>query len=382
MMRTKGPISLKGMVAVAALALAGAGVSAHAQNAGTYQLPPSPTPSASAQGPVVADAPPPRVAATPSAAPSPAPTPTVSVTPVAVPSPRPTARPSPSATATAATPRASAAVPVSAPPATIATPPPTETSPSTAPPLPSFIPDQSAPAEAQVQPDPAEDGVHPVVWLALAMALLTAGVAALALHRRRSQESEPAFAPPVLGKAPSAPPPPVAEPAPPTPKSAHAAALTLDLDAARMSASLVNATLAYRITLNAGADIEEIILRGDMTSAHASRPDEEQFGLNEAPILHRLARIEAGSTTELGGEIRLPLAMITPIRHGSAAMFVPLVRIEAAGMAADGPVRVRSAFVIGLDEQGAARLQPFRLDQGPRVYQQVGSRTLAVPAFG
>ncbi|MES2303342.1 MAG: hypothetical protein V4521_14915, partial [Pseudomonadota bacterium] len=138
----------------------------------------------------------------------------------------------------------------------------------------------------------------------------------------------------------------------------------------------------YRITLMAGVDIDDISVRGDMTSAHASRSDEEQFSLDAAPVLHRLARIEAGSTAELNGEIRLPLAMITPIRHGTAAMFVPLVRIEAAGMGAGGPVRVRSAFVIGLDEQGAARLQPFRLDQGPRVYQKVGSRTLAVPAFG
>lgn len=144
----------------------------------------------------------------------------------------------------------------------------------------------------------------------------------------------------------------------------------------------MNATLSYRITLTVSADVEEIVLRGDMTSAHASRSDEEQFSLEAAPVLHRLARIEAGSTTELSGEIRLPLAMITPIRHGTAAMFVPLVRIEAAGMGADGPVRARSAFVIGLDEQGAARLQPFRLDQGLRVYQKVGSRTLAVPAFG
>lgn len=148
-----------------------------------------------------------------------------------------------------------------------------------------------------------------------------------------------------------------------------------------MSASLINATLAYTLLVDARDAIDDLIVRGDMTSAHASRPDQEHFALEGAPILHRLARIEAGGRTELRGEIRLPLAAITPIRHGTAAMFVPLVRLEFTGLANGNPLRLRTAFVVGLDEQGGERLQPFRLDLGPRIYQQIGRRALTVPAF-
>lgn len=175
------------------------------------------------------------------------------------------------------------------------------------------------------------------------------------------------------------------EPAPeivpkvPTPA---AAPLSVDLDAARMSATLFNTTLSYRLTIAAGARIDSLTVRGDMTAAHASRPTEEQLGSGDAPILHRVGPIAAGENLELTGEIRLPLSAITPIRHGSAALFVPLVRIELEGLSDGEPVRLRAAFVIGLDEGSSNdRLQPFRLDAGPRIYAQVGRRALTVPAF-
>lgn len=161
-----------------------------------------------------------------------------------------------------------------------------------------------------------------------------------------------------------------------------AAPIALDLVAVRMSASLVNATLAYRVTVTAGEDIAALVLRGDMTSAHASRPAEEQLGTNDAPVLHRPENLAMGEAHELKGEIRLPLAAITPIRHGSAVFFVPLVRIEVEGSVAGRPVKVRAAFVIGLEDLVAGpRLQPFRLDLGPRVYSDIGQRALTVPAF-
>ncbi len=149
-----------------------------------------------------------------------------------------------------------------------------------------------------------------------------------------------------------------------------------------MSATLFNATLAYRLSVSAGTVIDILTVRGDMTAAHASRPTEEQLGGGDAPVLHRSGPMAAGETIELAGEIRLPLSAITPIRHGSAALFVPLVRLELEGMTDGKPLHLRAAFVLGLEELGAnQRLQPFRLDLGPRIYPQVGRRALPVPTF-
>lgn len=382
MMRTKGRVSYKQFAAIAALVVGCMSTGLHAQDAGTYQLPPAPTPSATAQGPVVPDAPPPRLAPTPSASALPTPTPSASSEPVVLPTPR--AATSPASPASSRQ-RGGNPGPVASPSPISSVPTPTPTVgpvPTPAAPViaPTFDADIAAQPKSLPQPESEEASVHPVVWLALALALLTALVAALVLHRRRSEAAEPVFEPPVIVPPPQQDPvrPPLAPP--PRPRAA-APALALDLDAARMSASLVNATLAYTITLAAKDAIEDVLLRGDMTSAHASRPDADHFTLEDAPVLHHVARIETGERIELRGEIRLPLAAITPIRHGTAAMFVPLVRIEATGMANGTPVRLRVAFVVGLDEQGSERLQPFRLDLGPRVYQKIGQRALTVPAF-
>lgn len=149
-----------------------------------------------------------------------------------------------------------------------------------------------------------------------------------------------------------------------------------------MSATLFNATLTYRLSVSAGTAIDSLTVRGDMAAAHASRPEEEQLGSGDAPILHRTGPLASGELIELAGEIRLPLSAITPIQHGRAALFVPLVRLELEGVADGKPVHLRAAFVLGLEERGAdQRLHPFRLDLGPRNYPYVGRRALPVPAF-
>lgn len=167
--------------------------------------------------------------------------------------------------------------------------------------------------------------------------------------------------------------------------------LAFVLEATRLSATLVNATLSYRLTVtNHGpVALSDIAIGGDMISAHASRAMEEQLGLSgpDLPDLHRIADLAPGEQVVLAGEMRLPLAAVTPIRNGSAQLFVPLARIDAwATAAGGGAVRARAAFLVGqsppLPEAINARLQPFRLDLGPRVYDQIGQRALAVPAIG
>lgn len=223
---------------------------------------------------------------------------------------------------------------------------------------------------------PAAPGVANWLWIAFALAAVASAGAALIWWRRREADTAtPAF------QRPAVPATPAPQPAP-TPPPASRPALTLDLEAARLSATLVNATLSYRLVLDAAVTLEDVVLHGDMTAAHASRPAQEQLGAADAPVLHRIDRIESGQKLEFVGEIRLPLSAITPIRHGNAALFVPLVRIEMLGHSDGRQIALRSAFVIGLeDAQPPARLQPFRLDLGPRIYSGIGRRALTVPAF-
>lgn len=152
----------------------------------------------------------------------------------------------------------------------------------------------------------------------------------------------------------------------------------------RLSATLVNATLAYRLHLTNGGDqpMTDLAVSGDMIAAHASRPVDEQLGTAGGaalPPLHRVETLAPGQSVTLTGDIRLPLAAIRPIRRGDAALFVPLARIEAHGQAIDGStISTRGTFLVGQEpDAGSERLQPFRLDLGPRVYAHVGQRLLA-----
>lgn len=176
------------------------------------------------------------------------------------------------------------------------------------------------------------------------------------------------------------PPPPAAAPTAPAREEPP---LIVDLAATRMSASLVNATVAYRLILSANVAAQDIAVRGGMISAHSSRPAEEQLEAGDAPQLHRVSGLGAGEIVEVTGEIRLPLSEITPIRHGDSALFVPLVRLLVTATIEGRPHLLRAAFVIGIEESASGeRLQPFRLDLGPRIYSRVGQRALPVPAFG
>lgn len=363
-----GPKSILRMILASALALASTGVSA--QDAGSYQLPPAPTQTAAAQGPVVPDVPPPRAEATPAPVPAVASPPPV----IAIPSPLATPRPVPPVRP-AAPPRATEAPTASASAEVVAEPPMADI--PSAPPLVASPSASLAPESSPAKVAPSQNAAFPWAWLGFAVVGAAAAGGAVYWRRRKKDEPSATFEPPVVQRpAPAS--PPVASGqmrnAPPP--------LALDLVAVRMSASLVNATLAYRVILTAGEDVAALVLRGDMTSAHASRPTDEQLGADNAPVLHRPAPLAKGESQELKGEIRLPLAAITPIRHGSAALFVPLVRIEVEGSVAGRPVRLRAAFVIGLEDPAAGpRLQPFRLDLGPRVYSDIGQRALTVPAF-
>ncbi len=360
---------------VAAALLIAAGVPAGAQSVSDFRLPPG---SASAtprpQGPVDPDSPPP-VAATPSAPPSAAPSPAQSpaarvVVPAAAPAPpRSVALPAPVARGTAIASPAPAPVEAAAPAPTA-----TEFPPAT------DVPPAPATAAAP-QVAAAGEGSVPL-WQLVPVGLGFIGLGVFLFRRRRPQpvhqeealaDAESPMVLPELDDLSSAP--------APAPAPAEPDWLALEMEPVRFSVSLVNATLQYRLRLTnlLGHDVGPLAIAADMIGAHASLPEDSQLGRDGAglELRHELALLGAGQTSELKGELRLPLAAVTPIRSGAATLIVPLVRlrVEAPGLT------LARAVVVG--ESPAAPgglLRPFRLDTGPRIFGEVSQRGIAEAA--
>ncbi|RZJ97628.1 MAG: hypothetical protein EOO76_18565 [Novosphingobium sp.] len=410
---TKTSYSTSGLMArtamLPALALAAA---AQAQTPGAvqdFQLPAArPSPTATAAGPVDPENP---TAAPPTrAAPSPTPPPTIVVPPVAASPAPPRATASPRATERPS-PGTGAAIELRGPPAGQSTPTPApagiEQPQITTVPIPAT--GTAAPAiepAAPAAPAPAVTNATPTPWPWIGGgAALVALIGSLLYRRTRSPavvdesyepaeptptstpaEARPEPSPPAtlprpqeLNKAPPPPPAPAPEPAPP---AIAEGPLEMRFEARHLSRAMVNAALAYRLTLTNRADAETGPLRlaGDIVSAHASRSAEEQLLPADAALsmLHESATLAPGESVSFAGELRMPIASILPIGSGSARVFVPLARFRAE--AGNGTVATR-VFVVGqASEQPGGALRPFPLDRGPGVDRGLGQRELGVPA--
>lgn len=138
----------------------------------------------------------------------------------------------------------------------------------------------------------------------------------------------------------------------------------------------MNAALSYRLEVaNRGtAPLNDLRIEADMISAHASLSREQQLaGPGQGTVSqHRLGRLEPGESRIVEGEFRLPFGQIVPIRQGNAALLLPLARFRAV---TEGAKPLLRTFVVG--QPGSSGLQPFRLDQGPRIYPKLAQRAFA-----
>ncbi|OCC25178.1 hypothetical protein MB02_00330 [Croceicoccus estronivorus] len=150
------------------------------------------------------------------------------------------------------------------------------------------------------------------------------------------------------------------------------------LETTSLSVTLVNALLSYQLTLtNASRQmIRDIRIAGDIVSAHSSQSMEEQLsGPDGNAVLHTVSGLLPGQSIFLNGQLRMPIAAIRPVKREHAMLFIPLIRmrIEAEGLAS----ALVQTCVVGQHPAGpGAGLRPFRLDAGPRVYTEIGQRTL------
>jgi hypothetical protein len=359
--------------ALAGIAYAAPGAAA----VGDFRLPAERTqqaPAPDVQGPVAPDVPASRRA--PQATPAPTPAPSASRTAEAA--------PRAAAPARVEVPAVLQARPAASAGRNVATPAPAPTAAASAA---AGVPDSPAAATAPAAPAPrasappvapspsAEapaEGSSAWWWLLAAVPALL-GVAALAAWRARHsiRQSIGPVAVPQIERPRVGPPRTERQPAP----AAPAEPLQIALEPLRLSLTLMNATLAYRLEIaNRGtAPLTGLALRADMIAAHASMSREEQLAGPQPGEPQRIGRLEPGETRVVEGEFRLPFPQIVPIRQGSAALLLPLARFRVE---ADGAQPLVRTFVVGQPGEGNG-LQPFRLDQGPRIYPRLAQHAFA-----
>ncbi|MGB5778327.1 hypothetical protein [Allopontixanthobacter sediminis] len=405
-------------IAHGSLTLAGAAVAATpaatATPPGGFRLPPAPSPTATpdVQGPVDIEGPvpiEPRVIRTPRPSPAPSPTPTATQrqlpTILAEPSPAQpleTRRFTPAARATPGqltpgdetpAPGQSASDSLDLTPAE-----PVTGSLPTAAPLPGLGEDLATSATPGLSEDQGGTA-NWSLWFALATALAVAAGAAY-LWRVRRQTALVGFAPiepplvrrPEPAPSPSAPraPQPAAQPLPgasPVPSKVPAAAapaaatkarpFSIQVVPGKLSRSMMNATLSCAITIHnhSALAFENLQISGDLVTAHGKVPASEQLadGATVLAPLDTMPALAAGEKAQLTASLNLPVNQIRTIAQGRAMLYVPLLRLRVTS---DGLDPVTQTFVIGMKPPGSGKVQPFRLDEMPQTYNQIGSRAL------
>lgn len=225
------------------------------------------------------------------------------------------------------------------------------------------------------------------MWLAggALLALLLAGVGIILRRRRHSDDIDEAE----HGKDP---PLPVVETPMPTLRTPIArtplspSQVELVFEPRHLTMALVNATLAYRLSLTnlSDAAIGPVSIAGDIMSAHASLGEGKDLlsGVEGAEPRHQFPSLAPGECISLTGELQLPVAAIQPIRSGEASLFVPLARFCMTVLNGDRPLLVcTSVFVIGESpDQPGQRLRPIRIDKGLRTISRISQRELELPA--
>lgn len=357
---------------LAALILA-APTAVHAQDARDFQLPPAPTPTASpqVQGPVDTEggSVPARPRVIPTATPTPAPARTTS--PNATVQPIPTATPTPTATSAVparSTPRTSlpTTLPTNQPTSLPANPPaaPVEAGPLEPQAEQPASPINTAPPAIQSEPATETESATQPDWLWPAVGggiLALLGLGYLFTRRRKTAEP-PQIERPIVAAA--------AAPVGP-------ADLQLRAEAIKLTRSVMNATLHYRVHLlnRSGGALANVALGADVVSAHGGIPVEQQVASTSQLLekRHTFDRIAPGQSVRYEGTVMIPLSQARIIRQGNASLFVPLLRVRIDGVGEEALVKT---FVIGQGVPDGGRVSPFRLDDGPRSYEPIAARAL------
>lgn len=392
------PVRVKPMpfLVVAAVLLAAAPM-AHAQNTpeakplpglDDFNLPSSrprpavPTPEPTVSGLPRRDSPadrpstervqPPLVVPTERATPAARPTAAPRATPIPTPTPTPIAAPTP--------------VPASEPtslPTVAADPAPVESSSA-----PTALPAAPPPPGRAARVAPSES-VMPAIGLGFGGVALVLALGALGWwwwrrreadrgDRRRHRDHEIFLLHPAGGdSAPPPPPPPpaVAEPVPSEAAPDTRALIEVTLVLKRAGTNVLSAAVDYTIVAqNTGNRAATGIHLNVRLLSAGTQQDAQIAAVFAAPIAQPVAApfdLPPGATIELGGMAMHPKQTLEPLDVAGKVLFVPVLTVNLTYDWAGGSGQTARSYVIGIDRGAEAKLQPFRLDAPPRMYDSV-----------
>jgi hypothetical protein len=198
--------------------------------------------------------------------------------------------------------------------------------------------------------------------------------------RRRHRDHEIFLLHPAGGdSAPPPPPPPpppaVAEPVPSEAAPDTRALIEVTLVLKRAGTNVLSAAVDYTIVAqNTGNRAATGIHLNVRLLSAGTQQDAQIAAVFAAPIAQPVAApfdLPPGATIELGGMAMHPKQTLEPLDVAGKVLFVPVLTVNLTYDWAGGSGQTARSYVIGIDRGAEAKLQPFRLDAPPRMYDSV-----------
>jgi len=320
--------------------------------------------------------------------------PTERATPAVRPAAAPRAVPTPTRTPIAAPTRGPASEPTPLP--TMAADPAPVESPS----VPTALPAALPPPGSAARVAPSESAM-PAIGLGLGGVAVVLALGALGWwwwrrreadrgDRRRDRDHEIFLLHPAGGDGgDSVPPPPeVKEPVAPPPQTPPAptpfeaapdtrALIEVTLVPKRAGTNVLSAAVDYTIVVQNAGDSAATGIRLDVRLLSAGTQQDAQIAaVFAAPIAQPITApfdLPPGATVELGGMAMQPKQTLEPLDVAGKVLFVPVLTVNLTYDWVGGSGQTARSYVIGIDRGATAKLQPFRLDAPPRMYDTVAA---------
>ncbi|MGI8931024.1 MAG: hypothetical protein ACR2FK_01395, partial [Sphingomicrobium sp.] len=135
--------------------------------------------------------------------------------------------------------------------------------------------------------------------------------------------------------------------------------------------------LQFDVTIiNSGsAPARDVLVEGKLVTAHAAQ-DVEIAGFFAAPAGQgdRMALIPPLGRVALKSAVRLPLDQLHSFEVDGRKLFVPLVALNILFRSGSGDGHASASYLVGRGGNDDAKLAPFRLDLGPRIFRGLSAR--------